>query len=152
MQPPTFFQSLPTTHPPTNSLTRISQLQPAAAQPSTLRAQRHKGIHPPTLPSPGRPVTQTEELTRRHTEIGPPTPTWSHTDPGRSTLLTCGQRERRRALPVHPTSSSPTTAFSPRVGQKAQEGSPGIPVPLCLEQKFQGKVELSHQQTLSLEP
>lgn len=61
------------------SLIRISQLQPAAAQPSTLRAQRHKGIYPPTLPSPGRPVTQTEGLTPRHTEIGPPTPTYSYT-------------------------------------------------------------------------
>lgn len=54
-------------------------------------------------------------------------------------------------LPVHPPSSSPTTTFSPRVGRKVQEGSPGIPIPLCLEQNSQGKVELSHQQTLNLE-
>lgn len=96
-------------------------------------------------------MTQTEELTHRHTEIGPPTPTWNHTDPGRAALLTRGQRERRRVLPVHPTSLCPTTVFSPRVGRKAQEGSPGIPILLCLEQNSQGEVELSHQQILSLE-
>lgn len=51
------------------SLAWISQLQPAAAQPSTPRAQRHKGIYPPTPPPPppppDRPVTQTEGLTHK---------------------------------------------------------------------------------------
>lgn len=51
------------------SLAWISQLQPAAAQPSTPRAQRHKGIYPPTPPPPpppsDRPVTRTEGLTHK---------------------------------------------------------------------------------------
>lgn len=75
--PPLPADSPPCIHLPSSSLSQlhthrlslawIFQLQPAAAQPSTPRAQRHKGIHPPIPPPPppDRPVTETEGLTHK---------------------------------------------------------------------------------------